>query len=156
MNKGEKHMENISAIVFILGAILLIGSVYIYSRSDYSAYTATLASINTCKADIKRIEGLINSNIQSVALNNTLVMSLETKVKEVKEDCKMNAYDTDALNARCEKLKESQIDLQDKLSKKRPILKLIQPVSVDIVEKQESKVKSIIRESSKKSKDLQK
>lgn len=61
-------------------------------------------------------------------------------------------FDIDALNARSEKLKESQIELQDKLSRKRPVITLSQPIPVEVTKG--SGVKALIKDTSKKAKEL--
>lgn len=120
-------MSEVSIFITVVVMVSVVFMFYMYDKKDNTQYQQTLAAIDLCNKNYSKLEELINKNIQSVGLNNQEVAKLETKVNEMKADCSLNGYDIDALRVRCEKLKESQIELQDKLSNKRPVIIMKQP-----------------------------
>lgn len=139
---------------FLAGVVCFFGMFYFYNKKEDGKYARALTRVEELNKTIKTLEGLINSNIQTVALCNSRVSGVEASIIAVKKECEGNAFDIDALGARSEKLKEAQIELQDKLSKKRPVIQLSQPVSVDVVNG--GGIKSLIKNSGKKAKELEK
>lgn len=151
MNLRGKEMD-FGFIFFLLGVVCFLGMFYFYNKKEDGKYSKTLESVKAAEAKVRVLENLINSNIQTVALCNQRVTDVEKLIESVKETCKTLDFDIDALNARSEKLKESQIELQDKLSRKRPVITLSQPLSVEVTKG--SGVKELIKESGKKAKEL--
>lgn len=120
---------------FLAGVVCFFGMFYFYNKRENGDYKKTLKLVETVEAKVLALDKLINSNIQTVALCNQRVTGVEASIASVKEECKVLDFDIDALNARSEKLKESQIELQDKLSRKRPVITLSQPIPVEVTEK---------------------
>lgn len=77
--------------------------------------------------------------------NNEKQDSMKLEMEEIRKksmvhsfDCEKLSEEIDGLSEYCEKIKLSQIDLQDKLSNKRPVLKVSTPIPVQIVEEKKT------------------
>lgn len=151
MNLRGKEMD-FGFIFFLLGVVCFLGMFYFYNKKEDGKYNQTLEIVKVAEAKVKSLEKLINGNIETVSLCNRRVTEVEKLIDSVKDTCKTLDFDIDALNARSEKLKETQIELQDKLSRKRPVITLSQPIPVEV--KNGGGINSLIKQSSKKAKEL--
>ena len=150
MLKG-KEME-ISAVIFILGVIALISAVYINSKSDSTAFQDTLKKISFIEGKYKDLEKVLNSNITSVGNMNVRLESMLESNKKTVASCESVDKDIVSLHQYCAKLKDSEIDLREKLSKKRPIIKFDTPITFEVVQREVKTgqgVKALIKEKKK-------
>lgn len=115
-NEGERIMS-VSAVIFILGVLMIIGSVWIYSKSEDTAYDKLLSKYNETSAKLKELEGLVNSNISTAGSANINAKDAKTQV-----ETKLAEFRTelDVFRDQCADTREKQIQLRDALSRKRP------------------------------------
>ena len=136
---------DVGIVIFILGFLMIVASIYVYSSKDHSAYQEVLETVTKQQAKIADLDKLISSNILSVGNCNVKCDEVEKKIEKLSESCKDNESSIVNLQVFCTKMKETQIDMQDKISNKRPVLKFMQPVPVEIVDKKGRGVKALIR-----------
>lgn len=132
-----------SVMLAAFGITSLIAAMYIYSQSDETANAKMLKIVEAQDQRLKELDKLVTSNVESVGSNNMRVKALDEKVDKVFGICQGNEKLISGLEEYCSKLKGTQIELQDQLSKKSPVIK------VEIVdEKKKGKgVRSLIKES---------
>lgn len=120
----EKNMEKVALAIFVVGTIMIIGSIWIYSKKDESAYQATLKIVNDNKAEISSVKALVNANIETIGKTNLRITELSEMFHKNLELCKDNDDSIKNLQVYCVKLKESQLENQEKISKLRPVIKV--------------------------------
>jgi hypothetical protein len=121
--KGNKMAE--SALIAALFGSVAIYIIYKYYQNEVMEYnqvanTTTMVQVRV-KALEKRLEDL--DGLSKKVFDR--VAELETDVTEVQDHCA--------------KIRDAQISLRDKLSRKRPIIELRQPVPVEITHKPPTK-----------------
>lgn len=144
-------MLSITIILFLFGAGALMASVFVYSKHDDTAFTQTLMTIKTLQGRVNELEKLLQSNIQTVGSCNIKCDSVIKMVETVSKNCEDLHNETGDLQAMCLKLKEKDMELQEKISSKRPIIKFPEAVPVQLVPGRAlgKGVKSLIKENKK-------
>lgn len=128
--QGEKNMQ-VVAVIFILGVLMIIGSVFIYSKAEDTAYDKLLAKYNENNAKIKELEGLLNSNISTAGSANVNAKDAKEQVEKKLAEFRS---ELDVFRDQCADTREKQIELRDALSKKRPQINIpTGPIVVEIV-----------------------
>lgn len=127
-------MSQIALIIFVLGAAMLFSSVFVYSKANDTDGTKTLRMISELKAKQTEMESLLLSNIETVGNNNVKVDGVLKLVETVKAYCLEMEHEIDSVQLHCDKIREGQIKLQDQLSNKRPVIKIQNPIPVQVVD----------------------
>ncbi len=135
-SKGKEMTSVI--LVFVACAILMFAAIYIYNNQESTAFHETQKKILEQAAEIKALDSLLTSNIGTVATLNTRVKSMEEKLVCYSGKIEKAERDVDHLQEHCAKLRESQIDIRNMLSSKRPVLKVTTPIPVDMVQRPEA------------------
>lgn len=136
----------------IVGFILGVAIAYILMRFDYNQ---DLKKTNQIVQDLqkkileidsisKETSKLIASNIATVGANslkvNNFVEQFEKACKVLEEEQKDTAAEINNIQVYCTKMKQAQIELQDILSKKRPVIKVPENINVTVTTKEETKI----------------
>lgn len=144
-NKGSLSMTTMT-LFFIVGVLSLIGAVFLYSNQENTAYHKTLEMYNALKADYNGLktscEALSKSNADLTTKIGALtvqhaaeVSSMQAKLNEVSSDCEQ-------AQTHCAKLRSSMIQLQDQVSRRRPVMKLSGPIQLEILSNSKSNPRS--------------
>lgn len=136
MNQQKKEDSmSVGAVMFIMGVLMIIASVWIYSKSEDTAFDKLLDKQNQQQGKIKELEELINSNISTVAKSNLRVQDVETSNKETVAKVDKFREELDVFRDQCADTREKQAHLRDALSTKRPIvnLKPSGPIQIEIM-----------------------
>lgn len=141
-NKPIGGSMNQVILFFMVGAACLFVAVYIYGRSEDTAYHKTLEQYNNLVGEydsLKRSnEELSKSNIELTTKISALSGTIESqsaKMNEVVQDCE-NAQ------THCANIRESLIKLQDQVSKRRPVMKFEGPIQLEIISNKNANPKS--------------
>lgn len=141
------------ASIVIMGiavTFLVYGSLALNKTNQTDSKSAKEASFRA-EAAVVKIDGLVNANIKSVGDNNQKVQSCVVMIESLNKVCQdLSASIAKSANSYLE-LQQKQIELQEKLSNKRPIIKM---VSSD-QDKKGKGISSIIKSTAKKSKELE-
>jgi septation ring formation regulator EzrA len=98
-----------------------------YGQSEDTAFHKTLAEIKSIKADYKRVDDLVASNISTVANCNLKVKELEQTVAKMRDEL-------DVFRDQVADTREKQIRLREALAAKRPQVKMPSgPIQVEFV-----------------------
>lgn len=120
-------------LFFLAGVVCLFAAVWIYSKSEDTAYHKVLETYNRLVGEYNTVktanEVLTKSNEELTSRIVTLTGQIEAQSAQMAEVVK----DCEAAQSHCAKLRESMIDLQDKVSKKSPVHKFEGPILVEIV-----------------------
>lgn len=122
--------------IFITGCILMIASIYIYSKCEDTAYKDTIEKVNFVIGENKRLEKIINGNITTVANNNLRTDNLVKQFEVIVKECETLDHQIGELKAFCQKLKEAQLSA-DKTSS----VNFQNPLVVQVVETQAKKTR---------------
>lgn len=132
-SKGNEMMSLL--FIFIACVVTMFAAIYIYNKTESTAFHETQKKIQEQAVKLKELEGLLSSNIGTVAVANTRVRSLEEKMICFTEKVDKAESEVDHLQEHCAKLRESQISIKDMLSNKRPVIKVTTPIPVEVVGK---------------------
>lgn len=140
-------MNQLGLTLFIIGLVFLIASFYIYNKSDTTAHAITYELINQCKKDYDKIKETMASNIFTVGSFNQRIEDVRSCNVRLVKELETTAEHVEAVSLRCNEVREKQMALQEKLSNKRPVIKLSEPIQFQIVEKKKGLgVKALIKE----------
>lgn len=130
-SKGDSMSQIL--LFFVAGAACLFTAVIIYGKSEDTAFHKILGQYNKLVSDydtVKRSnDELTKSNEELSSKIITFVGQVEAqslKMEEVVKDC-------EAAQTHCAKLRESMIQLQDQVSKRRPVMKINGPIQLEII-----------------------
>lgn len=139
-SKGDPMSQVI--LFFLAGAICLFAAVYIYGRSEDTAYHKVLEQYNKLVGDYSTVKksneqlGTSNTELTNKVMQLTGIIEQQTaKMDEVMKDCE-NAQ------THCANMRESLIRLQDQVSKRRPVMKFDGPIQLEIISNKSSNPKS--------------
>jgi hypothetical protein len=111
----------IGFVLFCVAVIAAVCIIKLYDEHFYGKKSEVYSRVAKMEATVREFDRLLNSNIATVGKCNQ-------NVEEVKKDmfCLTGKVDKtdeqlDNLQEHCAKLRDSQIDLRELLSKKRPI-----------------------------------
>lgn len=140
----------IGFVLFCVAVIAAVCIIKLYDEHFYGKRAEVFKIAKAAETKVLELEKLLNSNIMTVGKCNMAV-------EEVKKDlfCLTGKIDKtdeqlDNLQDHCAKLRESQIDLREILSKKRPIHRH-DPIVISV---QSGKVKDIIPKIKKQLEEL--
>jgi hypothetical protein len=120
-------MTMLGFVLCFLGSAIFMGiAFWLYNTKEDTAFHKTLVEINALKADVKRFDELISSNIQTVATCNVRVKTLEETVLKMRDEL-------DVFRDQVADTREKQMKLRDALSKKTSRVILPQgPIPIEI------------------------
>lgn len=101
-------------IIFVACIILFAATLYLNEERNKSDYTLVMSQLNTMRVTNKALDERLTANIQTIGNNNI-------KTRELAQEVETLSKEIDSLQVYCAKMKDSQVDLQDQLSKKRPV-----------------------------------
>lgn len=149
-------MELTASVVFVLGVLMMISAIWINSKKDSTAGDETLKKINAVQADNQYLKTLINSMQSSDSSMAERVVRLEGELLHVKGDAVLCGTELNNLKERCDKLKDSQIGLQEKLSNKRPVIMVKEmpksQVAIDLIQNGQG-IDALLKPRGKKAKE---
>ena len=113
-------------LVFIACVIVFTLVLFLIEMKETSKYDAVTADIKQFRNQQEEFKQLVNKNVQSIGSNVVLVKEFQTKMIDLETE-------VNNLQVYCTKLKGSQINLQDQLSKKRPVVQVrgLFPVEIE-------------------------
>ena len=129
-NKGDISMVN---ILFLIGIVSLIGAVFVYSKSEDTAYHKILERYNHL---VGEYNGTKSANEALIKANETLtkeVIGLKDQITTQAKQLDEVVKDCQAAQDHCARLRSSMIQLQDKVSRRRPVMKLEGPIQLEII-----------------------
>lgn len=120
-------------LFFVAGAVCLFAAVYIYGRSEDTAYHKVMEQYNNLVGKYNTV----NASNEELAKSNTelsnkviqltgVIEQQNAKMDEVMKDC-------EAAQTHCANMRESLIKLQDQVSKRRPVMKVEGPIQLEII-----------------------
>lgn len=125
---------SVHGVVFIVGVIMIISAIFIYSKSEGTALHDVLEKYGAQQSEIKELRELLNKNIGSVAEANTKVNGFDQAIKAGSDKIDKFKDEMDVFREQCLKLRGDQINMNEALSKKRPIVKLpTGPIQIEIL-----------------------
>ena len=148
--RGDLQMTSI-LIIYIASSLVMFVAIYIYNNQEKTAFHKTQEILALQNKKVLELDGLIASNISTVATANARIKEMETKLTCYTQLMNQGAQEIEDLQEHCAKLRESQINIKDMLSNKRPSIKLTVPVPVSIQANPETvkKIKSQLKGLSK-------
>lgn len=123
--------------IFIGCALIMFSAIWVYNNKESTAFHETQKKIVEQSVRLKELENLLTSNISTVSSANLRVKSLEEKIICFTQKIDSTELEVDHLQEHCAKLRESQIDIKNILSNKRPVIKVTAPIPVEVVSKPE-------------------
>ena len=129
--------------IFVACILAMFAAIWVYNKSEDTAFHDTKLRItelemvlDTNEDKVKKLEELLNSNINTVASSNLKVMELEKQVEALKNIVRRIEQKTgdevSGLQEHCAKLREGQIGLQEKLSRKEQTTTIKGPIEVEV------------------------
>jgi len=145
IRKGDEM--SVVIFVFIACIVAMFGAIWIYNKSEDTAYASTVKKLQSVEADLKQANTQWES-AKNIALQQGLkITELESKVTCAQDELKKFKVEIDNLQDHCARIREQQIQLKDQLANKRPVLKVQQPIPVQVVDpKLMNKVKKQMKE----------
>lgn len=131
-------MYQFAFVIFAIGAIMIIGAVFIYSKKEDNDYSKTLKMISEVKNDLNQTKDLLSKNIETVGNHKLMYETLLIKHKEenknsLTETCKEIDYKLFELKDECHSIERKYLDLLEKISKKKSSLKMPESINIQIV-----------------------
>ena len=136
---------DVGVVIFILGFLMIVASIYVYSSKDQSAYQDVLETMKHQSARIGTLENTASGFVLSADAYKIKYDELDKKISALTDTCKENENALQNMQVFCTRMRETQTEMQDKISNKRPVVKFTQPMQVEIVEKKGKGVKALIR-----------
>lgn len=148
INKGGTL--EILAAVFVTCIFIMVGSIYLYNRSENTAFHDLLGQYKIAKAERDADRAEVKSLKESIDLRDKKIKELSEKISCVESKLKDIKVDVDDVQEHCSKVREQQMQLRDQLSNKRPVIKMASPLSIQIVDqKTVNQIKKQLKEVSK-------
>lgn len=136
--------------VFVTCICIMVGAIYLYNRSENTAFHDVLKQLKVYKSerDVDRVE--INSLKGKIDFRDKIIKELSEKISCVESKLKDIKVDVDDVQDHCAKVREQQMQLRDQLSNKRPVIKMASPLSIQIVDqKTVNQIKKQLKEVSR-------
>lgn len=124
-----KEMQMI-ILIYVACALTMFGAIYIYSKKEDTAFSETLNKYQSLQVELKSATDSINAQRTTIMLQADKIKKFEETIDKFCEEIKKQKIEIDNLQEHCAKIREQQIELKDKVSSKRPVLKLNQPIEV--------------------------
>lgn len=140
--KSKGSLMNQVVLFFVVGASCLFIAVYIYGRSEDTAYHRVLEQYNKLVGeyeDLKNSNETLNKNnlelTNKISSLTSLIEAQSVKMNEVVQDC-------ESAQTHCANIRESLIKLQDQVSKRRPVMKIEGPIQLEVISNKNASPKS--------------
>ena len=145
-----------SMTVYVVFAVVcvatLLGSLWVYNKREDTVYDNTWSEIHKANSNYAESKMKFDESVRTMQAAQARIESLEKMVEHMNKNCNAVHAENTATMKKCADLELKQIELQDKLSRKRPVITLSQPIAVEVTKG--SGVKALIKESGKKAKEL--
>lgn len=132
MLKKGAEMESM-AFIFILCIVTMFAAMWVYNKKEDTAFHETLSKLNKVQAELKTAQDSLNEQRTMVANQNLKIKEFEEKLICANDELKKFKVEVDNLQEHCARIREQQLDLKEKLANKRPVIKIEQPIMVDVI-----------------------
>ena len=135
MNQNTKEEKvSVGAIMFLLGVVMIIASILIYSKAEDNSFSTLLNKQNEQSGKLRELENLLNSNISTIAANNLRVQDCEKSNTAMKTELERMRIELDVFRDQVGDTREKQIHLRDALSRRTSNIKLpTGPIQIEIM-----------------------
>ena len=123
----------VSTIVFLAGLALCVVALLIYMRAEDTPFHKTLEKINSVSTDVKELTKGLGDLKSIIEKQNEKIAQAEWELSQMKVVNQNTAKECDAAQDHCAKLREGQIQIQDSISKKRPVTRIQGPIQIEIL-----------------------
>ena len=148
INKGGT-LEILIA-VFVTCICIMVGAIYLYNRSENTAFHDLLGQYKSAKGEIDLLKTEIKALKDVVEFRDKKMKEVMDKVACVEGKLVEFKVDVDDVQDHCAKVREQQMQLRDQLSNKRPVIKMASPLSIQIVDqKTVNQIKKQLKEVSR-------
>lgn len=140
-------MNYMPLIVFLLGVCFFVAGFQYFNKLDSIRYKMACERIDACVKQYAELSATINSNIFTVGSFNQRIEDVKSCNARIVKEFETLGEHVEAVSLRCNEVREKQIALQEKLSNKRPVIKISEPIQFKIVEKKKLQgIKALIKE----------
>lgn len=120
------------ALLYIGLTAVVLAIVYMFHNNEESRYIELKEQVGLCMSKSEQLGLRMNVLVTSINDTDTVMNDIKTLAFNSAETAKQACEGNTELQEHCAKLRQSQMELQDKLSKKRPLLKVPSPIQIEI------------------------
>lgn len=124
LKKGDEMTPIL--LIFAVCIITMLAAVWVYNKKEATAFHQTLEQVNLLRGEFKQAQEDLKELKEFSELQESLINAQADEIS-----CLIDAGEK--LESICRNLKEKQMELQELLSKKRPVIKIESPIPVQIV-----------------------
>ena len=133
----------ILAAVFVTCIFIMVGSIYLYNRSENTAFHELLGQYKVAKGENDILKTRVKSLEEAFEFRDKKMKEVMDRLSCAEGKITEFKVDVDAVQDHCAKIREQQINLKEQLSNKRPVLRLEGPVPVQVVDKIKRQLKGL-------------
>lgn len=133
----------ILAAVFVTCIFIMVGSIYLYNRSENTAFHELLGQYKAAKGENDILKTRVKSLEEAFEFRDKKMKEVMDRLACAEGKITDFKVDVDAVQDHCAKIREQQINLKEQLSNKRPVLRLEGPVPVQVVDKIKRQLKGL-------------
>jgi hypothetical protein len=130
MTRGKKMLSY--GLLYIGLTAVVLAIIYMFHNNEESRYKDLKGQVGLCVTKSAQLGLRMDVLVTSINATDTTMVDIKNLVVTSAETAKQACEETSRLQEHCAKLRASQINLQDKLSRKRPLLGVSGPIQVEI------------------------